>query len=139
MIGQQNIASFAVESHQVFETFGVAALLDHKSEIHSQALHTLSGLHGSGVTARRLAEFGSKTDSAIFRGGVGDGKSGDPTRVTVHVRKSAEVDVSEALMPQETKGGATESADKQVGNGVGEFGQTDGGHGRRQGRSVGRG
>jgi hypothetical protein len=58
MVGDQNVACFAVMADQVVETLGVGAHLHHESEIDSETLKTLGRSHGVGMTTQSLSQFG---------------------------------------------------------------------------------
>ena len=55
MIGEQNVASFAVVANQIIKALGIGALLDHESEVDAKALKAFGGGHGVGMAARCLA------------------------------------------------------------------------------------
>jgi hypothetical protein len=85
------------------------------------------------MSARGFAKLGSKADGAIFGRGVRNGKGWNTSGVTVHVGETAEINMAEALMPQEAEAGATEGTNDQgkVTRVVRELGQTDGAIGSR--------
>ena len=82
MVGDQNVAGFAVVTDQVIETLGVGALLDHESEIDAETLKTLGSCHGVGVSTWSLAKLRSHADSALIDG-IGEGQSRHATGVLV--------------------------------------------------------
>ena len=82
MIGDENVAGFALVSNQVVETLGVRTLLNHEGEVDAESLEALGGRHRISVPARRLAKFRGHADGT-FVDGVGEGQSRHATSVFV--------------------------------------------------------
>ncbi len=57
VVGDEDVAGFAVMSHSIVETFGIRALLDHESKINAKALQACGGGHGVCMSTRRFAEL----------------------------------------------------------------------------------
>jgi hypothetical protein len=66
MVGEKDVAGFAVEANKIVVSFGVAALLDHESEVDGQNLVARSRSHRSRFSGGRFSEFGGEADGAIF-------------------------------------------------------------------------
>ena len=57
VVGDEDVAGFAVMSHSIVETFGIRALLDHESKINAKALQARGSGHGVCMSTRRFAEL----------------------------------------------------------------------------------
>ena len=99
MIGDEDVACFAIVTHQVVETFRVGAFLNHESKINTETLKAFVGSHGVGVSTWSLAKLRSHTDIALIDG-VGERQSGHATSVPVELGKPTKVQMAETLVPE---------------------------------------
>jgi hypothetical protein len=95
MIGEKDVACFAVETNKIVVSFGVAALLNHESEVDGQTLVARSRWHRSRFSGGRFSEFGGEADGALF-----DFRRDLELRYAfdegMHFREAAEVEMSKA-------------------------------------------
>jgi hypothetical protein len=98
MINDEDIASFPVMSHQIVKPFGIRAALYHEDEVDAETLEAGGSSHGVGVTTRGLTKFGCHAYSTLIDN-IGERERRDAASVLVEFGKSAEVEVSETLMP----------------------------------------
>jgi hypothetical protein len=98
VVGNECVASFAIEANEIVLALGVAASLDHKTEVDRKALVTDSGAHSSGRARGLFTELGGKTDWAFFKN-VRKGESRHTLHETVHGREATKIEVAKALMP----------------------------------------
>jgi hypothetical protein len=66
MVGEKDVAGFAVEANKIVVSFGVAALLNHESEVDGQTLVARSRSHRCRFSGGRFSEFGGESDGALF-------------------------------------------------------------------------
>jgi hypothetical protein len=107
MVGEKDVAGFAVEANEVVVSFGVAALLNHEPEVDGQTLVARSRSHRSRFSGGRFPEFGGEADGAIFdfRRDLELWYAFDKA---MHFREAAEVEMSKALVPEHPQCRASE-------------------------------
>ena len=66
MVGEKDVAGFAVEANEVVVPCGMAALLNHEPEVDRQTLVARCCSHRGRLSGGRFAEFGSETYGAVF-------------------------------------------------------------------------
>jgi hypothetical protein len=107
MVGEKDVAGFAVEANKIVVSFGVAALLNHESEVDGQTLAARGRSHRSRFSGGCFSEFGSEADGAIF-----DFRRDLELRYAfdkaMHFREAAEVEMPKALVPEHSQCRASE-------------------------------
>jgi hypothetical protein len=124
VISDEGVTGFAVEAHEIIETLGVAAALNHECKVNGETLKTNGGDHDGGGTARSLAEFcGEANGTFIDR--TGHGQSREATRMAMQLRQTPEVEMAKTLVPEHRERRSAKTADEEVA-----------GHGRELGVTI---
>ncbi len=66
MVGEEDVAGFAIKAHKIIVSVGIAALLDHEAEIDGQTLIACCRSHRRFLPGRCFSKFGGKTDRAFL-------------------------------------------------------------------------
>jgi hypothetical protein len=66
MVGEEDVAGFAIETDKIVMSVGVAALLGHETKIDGQTLVACRRSHRRFLSGRCLAKFRGETDRAFF-------------------------------------------------------------------------
>jgi hypothetical protein len=126
VVGDGDIAGFAIEASVLFETLGVLGGLDDETEINTESLKTSGGFARIVFAASRFAKLGSEADRAIVDLG-GNRELGNAFDELVGVGEAASIAVGETLVPQDALSVARQMKDTEdlVGMGVGQEGSFD--------------
>jgi hypothetical protein len=98
VVGQQDIAGFAVHANKSIVPNCVPTLLDHETEVDGQTLVACRCSHGGFCSCWDLAEFRGETNGASFYFGW-DLEMWHPFYKTVHLRQPTKINMPEALVP----------------------------------------
>jgi hypothetical protein len=66
MVGEEDVAGFAIKADKIIVSVGIVALLDHETEINGQTLIACCRLHRRFLPGRCFAKFRGKTDRAFL-------------------------------------------------------------------------
>jgi hypothetical protein len=99
MVGEKDVAGFAVETDKVVVSFGVAALLNHEPEVDGQTLVARGRSHRGGLSGGCFPEFGSEAYGTVFNFRR-DLELRYAFDKAMHFREATKIEMSKALVPE---------------------------------------
>jgi hypothetical protein len=103
VVGDSDVASFAVESGVLFETLGILRSLNDEAEIDAEALKAGSGFARVVFASSRFTKFGGEADGTVVDLG-GDRKLRDTFDELVGFGEAASVTMGKSLVPKDALG-----------------------------------
>jgi hypothetical protein len=103
MVGEKDVACFAVEANEVVVSFGIAALFNHEPKVNRQTLVARCRSHRGRLSGGRFAEFGGETYGAVFDFRRDRERWYAPFDKAMHFRQATKVEMPKALVPEHSQ------------------------------------